>query len=191
MGLVALPPPCSHTRSRTPLSAELQPLLWITGTLISPHQSQFFHTHSIKPNDRLLSLFGARIHMMSAVYNHPVYTYQFKILNSTSKEQTYVIKPPNIPSPVALPVDRTFPALYTCTLAPSAAQTFTTEIISNSQGMAFDSKSPDDYFNYPPTCPCYCTQAPGWLLTLFRTPPLSNKRDIHGDFQRRILATKL
>jgi hypothetical protein len=88
--------------------------------------------------------------MMSAVYTHLVYTYQFKIINLTSKEQTYVIKPPNIPSPVPLPVDRTFPALYTRTLAPSASQTFTTEIISNSQGKALDSNSHDRYLNYLP-----------------------------------------
>ena len=147
--------------------------------LDKPHPSRFFHNISIKPTDRLLNIFRASIHMMSAVYTHPVYTYQFKILNLTSKEQTYVIKPPNIPSPVPLPVDRTFPALYTCTLAPSATQTFTTEIISNSQGKALVSRSPDDYFNYPP--PFYCTQAASWLLTIPRSAPFSNQRNIHGD----------
>jgi hypothetical protein len=71
---------------------------------------------------------------MSTSYTHPVYTYQFKITNCTPKEQTYIIKPPNIPSPVPLPANRMFPALYTCTLAPSASEVFTTEIASNSQG---------------------------------------------------------
>jgi hypothetical protein len=155
--------------------------------LISPTQ---INSSILSPSTgRLSNPFRASIHMMSAVYTHPVYTYQFKILNLTSKEQTYVIKPPNIPSPVPLSVDRTFPALYTCTLAPSVSQTFTTEIISNSQGTALDSTSPDRYLNYPP--PCYCTQAASWLLTIPRSAPFPNQRNIHGDFQRRILATKL
>ena len=79
-------------------------------------------------------LINFTFHMMAATYTHPVYTYQFKITNTTTKEQTYIIKPPNIPSPFSLPPSRTFPALYTCTLPPSGSQTFTTEILSNSQG---------------------------------------------------------
>jgi hypothetical protein len=118
----------------THFSAELQPLLRYVGTLMSSTQVEtpsYLLPLSLECSS---SLARPIIHMMATAYTSPVYTYQFKITNSTPKEQTYIIKPPNMPSPVPLPADRVFPALYTCTLAPSASQTFTTEIPSSSQG---------------------------------------------------------
>jgi hypothetical protein len=125
------PQPTSQLNSSTPTIALIR---WYLG---EPHASR---NSALSPSLSLecaSSLARPIVHMMATTYTSPVYTYQFKITNSTPKEQTYIIKPPNMPSPVPLPADRVFPALYTCTLAPSASQIFTTEIPSNSQGIHF------------------------------------------------------
>jgi hypothetical protein len=128
---------------------------------------------------------------MATTYTSPVYTYQFRITNSTPKEQAYIIKPPNMPSPVPLPANRTFPALYTCSLAPSASHTFTTEILSSSQGKPLN-PDPRRLFEFSLSSPPSQAQlsTSNCQLTPFRSTPLPDQSNLHGDVQRRFLATE-